>query len=445
MRKYILSAVLSAVLITTVAQNSVVDKIIAIVGDEIILKSDIENEFLQEQSEGTISSASDHRVDILERQLVQKLLLAQSKLDSIQVTESEVESEVAERMQYFTNVLGSKERVESYFNKGYEEILNDLRGPTRERLITTQMQMKIVDKIRTTPSEVKNYYKKLSKDSLPDIPDKFEVQQIVLKPKTSEAEKERIRERLRGFREQIVNGEKSFNTLAVLYSEDGSAARGGELGYMAKTDMVPEFAEAVFSLKPGRVSKIVETEYGFHIIQLIDRQGERVNARHILLRPKVSEEERKEALLQLDSIRKKINIEEGRTFESAAFLFSTDKQTKNNGGLLSSENKEIRIERSELPGEISKQINSLKVGEMSQPFVDHTSSGEEYKIIKLKAFYPQHKANLEEDWAIFEEMLKREKQMEKLEKWVKEKQASTYISIDESYRHSKFRYDGWVK
>ncbi len=444
MRKCLLSLVLSMLSVYLSAQNNVVDKIVAIVGEEIILKSDIENEFLSEQSQGVISSSSDYRADILEKQLIQKLLVAQAKIDSIVVTEDEVEAEVNNRIQYFTSVLGSKERVESYFNKSLVDIKNDLRAPTREKLIAESMQQHIVDKIRSTPSEIKSYYKKLAKDSLPDIPDKYEIQQIVLKPTVSDAEKERLRDRLRSFRDQILNGEKTFNTLAVLYSEDGASSRGGELGYMSKTEMVPEFAEAAFNLKPGKISKIVETEFGFHIIQLIDRQGEKINVRHIILQPKVTDEEREEALHRLDTIRTYI-MDNKMTFEEAAHYFSTDKKTRNNGGLMAAADGDSRIEKAAIGGEMARQVNRMKVGQVSEPFNERTEHGEELKIIKIKAFYPQHKANLEDDWMIFEMMLKRDKQMEKLEKWIKEKQADTYIHLDDDYKNSKFRYEGWIK
>ncbi|WP_251619932.1 peptidylprolyl isomerase [Odoribacter lunatus] len=444
MRKYLFLFILLLFSGLLFAQSNVIDKIVAIVGEEIILKSDIENEFLNEQSQGMISSSSDYRADILEKQLIQKLLVAQAKIDSVVVTEDEVESEINNRIQYFISVLGSQERVESYFSKNMADIKNDMRAPTREKLIAESMQQRIVEKIRNTPSEVKAFYKKLAKDSLPDIPDKYEIQQIVLKPTISEAEKERLRDRLRTFREQILNGEKTFNTLAVLYSEDGAASRGGELGYMAKSEMVPEFAEAAFNLKPGRISKIVETEFGFHIIQLIDRQGEKINARHIILQPKVSQEEREEALHRLDTVRSLIT-DKKMTFEEAAHYFSTDKKTRNNGGLVASMDGDSKIERAAISGETARHTNRMKVGEISEPFTEQTEHGEELKIIKIKAFYPQHKANLEDDWMIFEAMLKREKQMDKLEKWIKEKQADTYIHLDDAYKNSKFRYDGWIK
>lgn len=446
MKKYLLLLILSLQFGIISAQKNVIDKIIAVVGDEVILKSDIENAFLQEQGRGLISTSSDYKSELLENQLVQKLLMAQAQVDSITVTEEEVENAVGQQVEFFISNIGSQERLEAYFGKSLQEIKDDMRNPLREQLITQRMQEKIVEKIRITPSEVRNYFKRIPKDSLPDMPDRYELQQIVLRPDVSDAEKERLRERLRTYREQILNGEKTFNTLAVLYSEDGvSAARGGETGYMTKQGLDPAFAEAAFSLKPGKISKIVESEFGFHIIQLIDRQGEKINVRHILLQPKVSEEEKTEALNRLDTIRQYIT--EGKmTFEEAAFYFSTDKQTRNNGGLFADpETSEARIARADVPAEMAREVNKLKPGEISEPFVSHNRGREEYKIVKMKAYYPSHKANLDDDWQNFEIQLKKEKQMEKLEKWIKEKQASTYIHIDENYRDGKFRYDGWIK
>lgn len=447
MRRFLLIFTLLFQIGHLAAQKNVVDKIIAVVGDEIILKSDIENEYLQEQGRGLMSASSDYKAELLEQRLMQKLLLAQSKVDSISVSETEVESEITSRIEYMVADIGSIERLESFFGKPMEEIKNDMRTPMREQLIANRMQQHIVEKIRVTPSEVKAYFKKLPKDSLPDMPDKYEIQQIMLKPNVSDAEKERLRTRLREFREMILNGEKTFNTLAVLYSEDlVSASRGGEMDYTPRTRLVPEFAEAAFNLKPGKVSKIVETEYGFHIIQLIDRQGDKIKVRHILLQPKISDVEKQEAVNRLDTIRQYIN--EGKmTFEEAAFYFSTDKQTKFNGGLFADpQTSDSKISRADVPGEMGRVITRMKTGDVSAPFIDRSMSGqEEFKIIKLKAFYPQHKANLDNDWMNFEVMLKKEKQYERLEKWIKEKQANTYIHIDENYKSSDFRYDGWVK
>lgn len=447
MKKYLWLSVSLVLCSTAFAQKNVVDKIVAIIGEEIILKSDIENAYLQEQGQGLVSSSADYRTELLERQLVQKLLMAQAQIDSIFVTEDQVENAVERQIEFFIGNAGSKERLEAYFGKPIEEIKDDMRAPFRERLITEQMQQKIVEKIRITPSEVRSYFKKLPKDSLPEMPDRYELQQIVLRPRISDAEKERIRERLREFREQILNGEKTFNTLAVLYSEDPqSAVRGGELGYIPRNQLDPAFAEAAFNLKPGRISKIVESELGFHIIQLIDRQGDKINVRHILLQPKIADEEKEEALHHLDTIRRYI-VDGKMTFEEAAAYFSSDKKTLKNGGLVADpQTADSRIARANIPGETAREINKLKVGEISMPFVSHSERGqEEYKIVKVKAFYPRHQANLEEDWQNFELMLTEEKQMSKLEKWIKEKQANTYIHIDEEYRNGKFRYDGWIK
>ena len=300
MKKVLLLLVLSFSFSFIFAQKNVIDKIVAIVGDEIILQSDIENAFLQQQGQGIISSSPDYKAEILEQQLVQKLLMAQAQIDSIIVSDEEVENAVSSQIEFFISNIGSQERLEKYFGKSIQEIKDDMRNPIKEQLITEQMQQKIVEKIRITPSEVRSYFKKIPKDSLPDMPDRYELQQIVLKPDVSEAEKERIREQLRSFRDQILKGEKTFNTLAVLYSEDASAPRGGELGYKSKKELDPAFAEAAFSLKPGKISKIIESEYGFHIIQLIDRQGEKINVRHIILQPKVSDTEKQEALNRLE-------------------------------------------------------------------------------------------------------------------------------------------------
>ena len=447
MKKYLILFIFTILCYTIQAQKNVVDKIVAIVGDEIILKSDIENAFLQEQGRGYISSSSDYKTEILEQQLIQKLLMAQAVIDSVIVSESEVENAVSSQIEHFINNIGSKEHLEDYFGKPLQAIKDDMRNPMREKLITEEMQQKIIEKIRITPSEVRNYFKQIPKDSLPEMPDRFEIQQITIQARISDAEKERIRTQLRDFRDQILKGEKTFSTLAVLYSEDPqSAIRGGELGYFPKSNLDPAFAEAAFNLKPGRISKIVESEFGFHIIQLIDRQGDKVNARHILLRPKINEKEKEEALLRLDTIRQQI-VDGKITFEEAAFYFSNDKKTKNNGGLFANPyTAEAKIARADIPGEMARVVNQLKNGEISAPFTTHSEKGsEEYKIIKIKAFYPKHKANLEDDWQNFELMLTQSKQMEKFEKWIKEKQQNTYIHIDQDYRNGKFKYDGWIK
>ena len=444
--RYVSLLVMLFIATCATAQDNVVDKIVAVVGEQIVLKSDVESGLLHlQQAQGNFTNTLNLRDEVFEQQLIQKLLLAQAEVDSVTTTDDEVEAQLNARIEYMLQQVGTQEQLERFFGKPMQAIKDELRPMTRDAIITERMQAQIVQDVRVTPSEVRAFYKTLNQDSLPDIPAKYEIQQIVVKPKVTDVEKERVRTRLREFRDQIQSGAQSFTTLAVLYSEDeGSAARGGELGYITKNDVVPEFAEEAFSLKPGRLSKIVETEYGFHLIQCIDRQGDRINVRHILLRPQIAEEERQEAIHALDSITYFIK-EEGLTFEDAALYFSADKQTRRNGGLLVDENMDSRLSRDKIRDAMAIEVAKLKVGDISEPFMDNSMGSEEYKIIKIKAYHPQHKANLEDDWSSFEEMLRQQKQQEVFLKWIKEKQESTYIHIDEAYKDMNFRYEGWIK
>jgi len=448
MMKYIIVLVFTLLTGYAPAQHrNVIDKIVAVVGEEIVLKSDIENELLhlRQQSQSSFIENPDTKAQLLERLLINKLLLAQAKIDSIFATDEQVEKQLNSQIEYYIRQSGSQEKLEAYFGKSIEEIKNEMRVPMRDNIITSQMQQKIVEAARVTPSEVRHFYKQTDKDSLPEVGDKYELQQIVVRPKISNEEKERVRNRLRGFRDDILAGKQSFQTLAVLYSEDNvSATRGGELGYMSKNDLVPEFAEAAFSLKPGKLSKIVETEYGFHLIQYIDRQGDRMNVRHILLRPKIEEKARKEALSHMDTIIDLLKKDE-IPFEYVAQRTSDDTKTRLNGGLIINQEADSKLLRESIRGEMARQVAKLKVGEISAPFLDQDGPIEEYKIIRLKAFHPSHKANLEDDWNTFEQALLRKKQQELFEKWIREKQESTYIHIDEDYQTGKFTYKGWIK
>jgi len=320
-----------------------------------------------------------------------------------------------------------------------------LRDMTRNDKIKQKMQAEITKNITATPAEVRDLYNNIPTDSLPVIPGELQIQQITRSPKITDTEKDRIREKLRNFRDRIMKGE-SFATLAVLYSEDpGSAPRGGELGFTPRANLVPEFANEAFNLKPGKISKIVESEYGFHIIQLIDRKGERINVRHILLKPRIQQEDRTAATQQLDSIADMIRNDKIK-FEEAAFYYSDDKDTKNNGGLIVNPyNASSKFTKESLAPAIAKAVNKLKVGEISEAFLDDQRGQESYKIIKIKSQTKPHKANLADDWSQFENMLKQQKQQDLLNKWISEKQSSTYISIDDSYKNSKFRFKNWIK
>jgi peptidyl-prolyl cis-trans isomerase SurA len=430
------------------AQSNVIDQVIAIVGNQEVLKSDVENEFLRYQSMGMASGSQDFKAQIFEEILIQKLLLSQAKRDSISVTESQVESQLNSRIDQYILRIGSKEKLEKYYKKSVMEIKDDFRNDIRNMMITEQMKNTITKDIRTTPSEVRRYYRTLNQDSLPDLPSKLEIQMIARKPVVSLTEKQRIREKLRVFRDRINNGE-SFATIAVLYSDDkGSATRGGELGYTARAKLVPEFANVAFNLKTDKISKIVETEYGFHIIQLIDRKGERINVRHILLTAKIDIQEKQDAINKLDTLANQIRNGE-IDFAKAAQFVSEDKETKNNGGLLvnpqtGSSKLSIDILSKQSPA-TAEQVKKLKVGEISEPFIDESMGKLAIKIIKLSKIYASHKANLNDDWTQFENMLVAEKQKKIFDKWVMDNISSTYIHIDASYLNSKFNHKGWIK
>lgn len=432
-------------ILTLNAQDNVVDKIIAVVGNQVVLKSDVEQRFISLKAQGYTSGSVDLKTEIFEDLLIQKLMIAQAAIDSIEVTEQEVENDLDRKMEMYIQRIGSKEKLEQYFGKSILDMKNDLREPTRNERIKEKMQAEITKDIHITPAEVRDFYNKLNKDSLPTIAGKLEVQQIVRYPNVTDDEKDRIRNRLREFRDRVHKGE-SFSTLAVLYSEDpGSARQGGELGYTPRSSLVPEFANVAFNLKTDKVSKIVETEYGFHIIQFIDRKGERINVRHILLKPKIEEEKRKEATTRLDSIADLIRNEKLK-FDEAAFYFSADKDTRNNGGLIVNPyTGSSRFEKDNLPPAIAQQINSLKINEISEPFLDVSGGKDAYKIIKIKSESKSHTANLSDDWSIFENMLTNQKQQDVLDKWIKEKQSGTYVHIDDSYKNAKFRFKGWQK
>jgi peptidyl-prolyl cis-trans isomerase SurA len=427
------------------AQDNMVDKVIAVVGNQVVLKSDVENRFLSFQAQGYTSGSVDLKTEIFEDLLIQQLMIAQAQVDSIEVTDQEVEDQLERKMEMYIQRIGSKEKLEQYFNKSIIDMKNDLRDDTRDERIKEKMQAEITKNIHITPAEVREFYSSTPKDSLPTIPGELQIQQIVKNPKVSDNEKDRIRTKLRGYRERVLNGD-SFATLAVLYSQDpGSAQKGGELDYMPRSGLVPEFANVAFNLKTDKVSKIVETEYGFHIIQLIDRKGERINVRHILLKPKIETEKRTAATSKLDSIANLIR-DDKMSFAEAAFYFSDDKDTRNNGGLLVNPyTGTSKFEKDNLPPAVSKAVNELKLNEISSAFLDVTGGKEAYKVIKIKSETKAHKANLSDDWSIFENMLTNKKQQKILNKWISEKQKKTYVHVDDSFKNAKFRFKGWIK
>ncbi|MBQ2290937.1 MAG: peptidylprolyl isomerase [Paludibacteraceae bacterium] len=429
------------------AQDNVIDEVIWIVGEEAILRSEVEEERLRAQYEGTPIPGDPYCV-IPEQLAIQKLFLHQAELDSIEVSESSVSSQVDMRMNYYISQIGSKEKMEEYFRKTSSEIREEMMTMVRNQMIIQQMQAKLTENIDPTPAEVRRFYNSLSSDSIPMVPAQVEVQVLSIEPSVPLDETERIKARLREFTERVHNGSADFSMLARLYSEDvESAKRGGELGFVGKGQLVTEFANVAFNLTdPKRVSRVVQTEYGFHIIQLIERKGDRVNCRHILLKPRVSVDDKVRAIGKLDSIRALV-VDSGMVFETAVARFSEDKSTVMSGGLMTNMNTGAsKFEYQDLPPEIAKQIYSLKEGEVSIPFVmmDRTKNKEVCVIVKLKTRREAHKANLVDDFQVIRELLQQKLSSECVDKWIRNKQKEVYISIDPAWRGCDFEYPGWV-
>lgn len=444
--KYILSGLLSVIFISLYSQNKVVDQVIAVVGKNIIIQSEIEDQYIQLLAQGYYSD-NDIKCDILENLLFQKLLLDQAELDSIEITTREVEYAMDNRFRQLINQFGSEEKLEEMLGKSILEMKTDLKEEMKNHLLTQKMQGKITEDIKITPAEVRNYFKKIPEDSLPVIGVEYEIEQIVRHPVISADEKAVVKEKLNGFRERIINGEK-FSTLAVLYSEDpGSARKGGELGFVSRNDLVSEFAAVAFNLKTtDEVSRIVETEFGFHIIQLIEKKGELVNVRHILLSPKVAPEEMVKAKSYLDSIASLIRIDT-LTFARAAEKFSDDDNSKLNGGLMVNPyTMSSRFTEEDLDATTRYMLKNMREGDISKPYESKDIGGKTvYKIIRLRKIVPEHKVNLKDDYQKIQDIALEDKKQEAINEWIRKKQKICYIHIDDSYRNCRFQVDGWIK
>lgn len=430
------------------AKDNVIDEVIWIVGDEAILRSEVEEERLRAQYEGTTFPGDPYCV-IPEQMAIQKLYLHQAELDSIEANESSVAHQVEMRLNYYISQIGSKERMEEYFRKTTSEIKEEMTVQVRNQMIIQQMQAKLTEHIKPTPAEIRRYFETLPDDSLPTIPAQVEVQILSAEPPVPSEETERIKSLLREFTERVTSGKTDFSMLARLYSEDTeSAKRGGELGFVGKGQLVPEFADVAFNLTdPKRVSRIVQTEYGYHIIQLIERKGERINCRHILLKPRVSVDDKVKALGRLDSIAN--DIREGKfTFEQAVAAFSQDKNTALNAGVMMNQNNgSSKFEYQDLPPEVARQIYSMMPGDVSKPFVmmDQAKNKEVICIVKLKSKTDVHKANMTDDYQVVKSMYESKLGGELLENWVRRKQQETYVHIDPDWAGCDFQYPGWVK
>lgn len=449
MKRNITIAALSLIAAASLqAQDNVIDEVIWVVGDEAILRSEVEEERLRAQYEGQ-QIAGDPYCVIPEQLAIQKLFLHQAELDSVEVNESTVATQVNMRLNYYISQIGSKEKMEEYFRKPMSEMKEDMMTSVRNQMVIQQMQQKLTENIKSTPAEIRRYYNSLPPDSVPTVPAEVEVQLISFEPPVPQAEIDRIKQTLRGFTERVNAGEADFAMLARLYSEDTeSAKRGGELGFVGRGQLVPEFADVAFNLSnPQKVSRIVETEYGFHIIQLIEKRGERINCRHILLRPRLSSADKVTAITRLDSIANLVRSQK-LTFEQAVAYFSQDKNTAMNAGLMMNPNTgATKFEYQDLPPEIARQIYTMNIGEISKPFVmmDETKNKEVCAIVKLKSKTDVHKANLVDDYQTIRQMYEQKLSEELLHKWILKKQKETYVAIDPAWRGCDFEYPGWVK
>ncbi len=439
----IISAILS---LTVFAQDKVIDQVVAVVGGNIILQSDIEEQYLQAIAQG-VDYDGDLKCQIFEDLMYQKLLLNQAIIDSVEVTDNEVEQRLESRLGMMISQIGSEQALEEYFSRSIVEIKQDLREMLRDQLLTQKMQSNITQDIKITPSEVRKFFKNIHQDSIPLVNSEVEMAEIMVKPKIRAEEIEKVKEKLNGFLERVKSGDK-FSTLAVLYSEDpGSAKGGGELGYISRTDLVPEFAAVAFNLtEPNEVSKIVETEFGFHIIQLIDRKGERINVRHILLSPKISYEEKQRTINLLDSVANEIRSG-AISFSDAAKKYSDDEASKDGGGLIMNPRTGTSsFETDEIDRFLYYAIKDLKVNEISDPVESKDERNKTiYKLVKLKNRTEAHEANLKQDYQFIQKVALAQKQDEAIDSWTKNKQKQTYVKINGSYRNCPFNYKGWLE
>ena len=452
MKKILTVFILACLSCAVSAQENVIDEIVWVVGDDAILRSDVENQRLYIQNEGERLDGDPYCV-IPERLAIQKLYLNQAKLDSIEVNESQVIQEAERWINYAINQIGSKEQLEEYFNKKISQLKEERKEMLMEQQTVQQMQRKLIGEIKLTPAEVRRYYNQIPKDSLPNIPTTVEVQIITMEPKIPFEETDAIKDRLRQFTEDVNLGKYEFSTLARLYSEDPeSAKRGGELGFVGKASLLPEFANVAFNLKdPKKISQIVQTEYGYHIIQLIEKRGDRINCRHILLKPKVADKEMNECMARMDSLYNDLTAKKF-SFEEAATFLSADKDTRNNKGLMVNQHMESsnsgtpKFEMAELPQEIGKMVYTMQVGDISKPFtMINDKQREVVAIVKLKARVEQHKANISDDYQVLKTIVEDQKREELLKDWIRKKQKSTYVRISDGWQNCDFQYPGWVR
>ena len=442
-----------------ISQNrptQVVDKVVAVVGKNIVLQSDIENQYLQYRLQGeTTGTAQSMRCEIMRDMLFQKLMLNQAEMDSVSISDDRVEAELDSKLRYFISRIGSQEKLEAYFNKSITEIKDEVRRAAKDQLLQEEIMNGIRSKVVVTPKEVRNFYQSIPADSIPMVDTEYEIVQIVKRPPVSIDEKLRVKERLYQIRRRILDGESSFATMAVLYSEDpGSASKGGELGLTGKGVFAHEFETTAFNLRDGEISDVVETEFGFHIIQLIERRDDMVNCRHILVSAKVPVEVLEKAQNELDSVARLIRSGE-LTFDEACKKFSDD-DTKNNGGYLThagtGANRISMRDMQEMEAAFPEYknlpfvISRLAEGEVSDPIPMTTNDKKDaFRLVMVKKKIEPHKANLKDDYNLIQGWAANAKMQQAIVDWVKEKAKKAYIRIDENFLDCDFNSEWELK
>ena len=378
------------------------------------------------------------------------MFLHQAELDSIEVSESEIASGVERQIDDWIQAIGSREKLEEYRNQSLTQIREGMHDEYKNMLLTQKMKSKLAEDIKVSPADVRNYFRELPEDSIPFVPTEVEVEIIERSPVIKTEEINRVKDQLRSFTERVTNGETTFATLARLYSEDpGTARRGGELDYVGRGLLDPAFATVAFNLTdPKKISKIVESEFGYHIIQLVDKRGDKVKVRHILLKPKVSQDEIDKSLSQLDSISD--DIRNGKfTFEDGATFISDDKDTRNNRGLMSNLTEDgatSRFQMKDLPTEVARVVDTMKVGEISKPFTLTKSNGKtSCAIVKLKSRVEGHRATITEDFQVMKHVVMAKMRQKALHDWVVDKIKHTYVRMNDRYKDCKYEYQGWVR
>lgn len=431
------------------AQTNIVDEIIWVVGNEPILLSDVEETRISSEAYG--QPVDNPYCTIPEQIAVNKLFVHQAELDSVTVSESVVIRAVDNRINESIQAFGSREALEQMYGRSVSQMRENLKKQYREQMMADEVRQKLTTDVKATPAEVREYFKNVPNDSLPFIPTQVEVQIITSVPEVPRAEVERIENKLREYARRVNSGEADFSTLAKFYSEDGSARNGGELGYMGRNQLVPEFANVAFTLNdPKKVSKIVRSEYGYHIIQLIDKKGDKINVRHILLKPHIDDSEIEKGIARLDSIANDIRANKF-TFDAAALALSDDKDTRNNHGLMANVDQQngtvsSRFEMQDLPADVAKVVDTLSVGQISRAFRMTNDKGQEVcAVVMLKNRIEGHPANMTEDFQTLRDVVVNKRKEEKVEQWIKDKIKTTYVRISPDWRNCKFHYEGWVK